>query len=158
MKPQEPIPHNYSIRGLNLIFLWSSLALLAVTALMVGYDYVRGWKWFQIEFMRMQQERIEQDIHTAETETSKAQLTALDRQVKQIENDIGRHRSQYVGAQKDLDSWEGIHYAADQDYRFAKARLDAQRHMPEASVVEKRRAAGQQQAEVERQDQHAAGL
>ena len=132
MKPQEPIPHNYSIGGLNLIFLWSSLALLAATVLMVGYDYVRGWKWFQIEFMRMQQERIEQDIHTAETETSKAQLTALDRQVKQIENDIARHRSQYVGAQKDLDSWEGIHYAADQDYRFAKARLDAQRYIAEA--------------------------
>ena len=32
MKPQEPIPHNYSIRGLNLIFALSSLGLLAVTA------------------------------------------------------------------------------------------------------------------------------
>src|SRR5438132_673536 len=158
MKPQEPIPHNYSIRGLNLIFLWSSLARLAVTGLMVGHDYIRGWKWFQIEFMRMQQERIEQDIHTAETETSKAQLTALDRQVKQIENDIARHRSQYVGAQKDLDSWEGIHYAADQDYRFAKARLDAQRYIAEASVVEKRRDAAQQQAEYKRQEQHVTDL
>ena len=29
--------------SLNMIFLWSSLGLLAVTGLMVGYDYIRGW-------------------------------------------------------------------------------------------------------------------
>src|SRR6266704_5142441 len=134
MKPQEPIPHNYSIGGLNLIFLWSSLALLAATALMVGYDYIRGWKWFQVEFMRMQQERIEQDMLTADKSTNKAQLADLDKLVRQSEDDIAAHRAQYMSAQKELDRWEGIHYAADEDYRFAKARLDAQRYIAEASV------------------------
>src|SRR5438128_9161134 len=158
MKPQEPIPHNYSIRGLNQIFLWSSLGLLAVTALMVGYDYIRGWKWFQIEFMRMQQERIEQDMRAADTATNKAQLADLDKQLRQSEIDIAQHRTQYLTAQKDLDTWEGIHYAADQDYRFAKARLDAQRYIAEAAVVEKRRDAAQQQAEYKRQEQHDTDL
>src|ERR1700751_5679537 len=139
MKPQEPIPHNYSIRGLNMIFLWSSLALLASTGIMVGYDYIRGWKWFQVEFMRMQQERIEQDMHAADTAANRAQLSDLDKQLRQSEIDIAAHRAQYVSAQKELDRWEGIHYAADEDYRFAKARLDAQRYIAEASVVEKRR-------------------
>src|SRR5437762_12512462 len=113
MKPQEPIPHNYSIRSLNWIFALSSIGLLAVTGIMVGYDYIRGWKWFQREFMRMQQERIEQDIKTEQQETNKAQLSELDRKMKQSEVDIAQHRSQYLLAQKDLDSWEGIHYAAD---------------------------------------------
>ena len=54
MKPQEPIPHNYSIATMNMIFAVSSLVLLAVTGGMVFYDYVRGWKWFQIEFNRLQ--------------------------------------------------------------------------------------------------------
>ena len=53
MKPQEPIPHNYAMRSLNWIFLWSSVVLLLVTVLIVGYDYLRGWKWFQLEFLRM---------------------------------------------------------------------------------------------------------
>ena len=75
MKPQEPIPHNYSMRSLNWIFLWSSVVLLGVTVLMVGYDYIRGWKWFQREFMRMQQERIEQDIQVEQASTNKAQPT-----------------------------------------------------------------------------------
>src|SRR5437588_3746678 len=158
MKPQEPIPHNYSIRGLNLIFLWSSLGLLAVTGLMVGYDYIRGWKWFQIQFMRMQQERIEQDIGAEQAKTNKVQLADLDRQVKQSELDIAAHRSQYVIAQKDLDRWEGIHYAADEDYRFAKARLDAQRYIAEASIVQKRSDAAAQQAEYKTQEQHVSDL
>jgi len=158
MKPQEPIPHNYSIRGLNLIFLWSSLGLLAVTALMVGYDYIRGWKWFQIEFMRMQRDRIEQELKAAEKDTNKAQLADLDRQLKQNEVDIAAHRSQYVLAQRDLDRWEGTHYAADEDYRFAKARLDAQRYLAELSTVQKRADAKQQMAEYRRQAKHLDDL
>ena len=47
MKPQEPIPHNYSMSKLNLIFATSALGLLLVTGGIVAYDYVRGWKWFQ---------------------------------------------------------------------------------------------------------------
>jgi cytochrome c2 len=158
MKPQEPIPHNYSIRRLNLIFALSSLVLLATTGLIVGYDYVRGWKWYQREFLRMQQERIESDIKAAEQETNKAQLAALDAQMKQADVDIAKHREQYTIAQKDLDSWEGQHYAADQDYRFAKATLDAQRYNAEISVVQHRADAAQQQAEYNRQAKHVNDL
>ena len=92
MKPQEPIPHNYSMRGLNLIFALSSIGLLMATGLIVGYDYVRGWKWFQREFMRMQQERIESDLRAAQLETNKTQLADLDRRVRENEVDIARHR------------------------------------------------------------------
>src|SRR3954453_16738995 len=49
---------------------------------------------------------------------------------------------------------EGDHYRADQDYRFAKANLDAQRYITEASVVQHRSDAAQQQAEYERQSAH----
>src|SRR5262245_17367337 len=124
MKPQEPIPHNYSIRSLNWIFALSSLGLLLVTGIMVGYDYVRGWKWFQREFMRMQRERIETDLKAAETAANRKQLADLDAKMRANEVEIARQRQQYLLAQKELDSWEGKHYGADQDYRFAKANLD----------------------------------
>ena len=88
MKPQEPIPHNYSIRRLNLIFALASIGLLMATGLTVGYDYVRGWKWFQREFMRMQTERIQQDIQVEQASTNKAQLADLDRQFRASEVEI----------------------------------------------------------------------
>src|SRR5947199_6471773 len=115
MKPQEPIPHNYSIRSLNWIFAVSSIGLLLTTGLMVGYDYIRGWKWFQREFMRMQEERIQGDLQAAQNAANKKQLAALDQQMRANEVEIARHRAQYLLAQKQLDSWEGKHYAADQD-------------------------------------------
>ncbi|HEV8432909.1 MAG TPA: hypothetical protein VGR95_05805, partial [Thermoanaerobaculia bacterium] len=136
MKPQEPIPHNYSMGRLNAIFAASALGLLVVTGIIVGYDYVRGWKWFQWEFLRIQQDRLESQLRSAKQEENKTQLAALDQQVKAQEQTIARHRAQYLLAQKDLDSWEGKHYAADEDYRFAKANLDAQRYELETAVTQ----------------------
>src|SRR5437762_12819622 len=105
MKPQEPIPHNYSIRSLNWIFALSSIGLLVVTGIMVGYDYIRGWKWFQREFMRMQQERIESDIRAAQTTANKKQLAALDQQMGANEMEVARARHQEVIGQNEVDSW-----------------------------------------------------
>src|ERR1043166_2125065 len=158
MKPQEPIPHNYSMRSLHWIFLWASVVLLGVTVLMVAYDYVRGWKWFQLEFLRMQRERIEADLKTAEAETNKKQLADLDAQLKSNEGELAKHRAAFIRAQKELDSWEGAHYGADEDYRFAKANLDAQRYIAETSIVQRRADAAAQQTEYKRQERHVNDL
>src|SRR4051795_9074729 len=107
MKPQEPIPHNYSMGRLNAIFAFSALGLLLVTGLIVMYDYVRGWKWFQYEFMRIQQERIEQNIKAEGDKQNKTQLANLDAQRKQQELEIAKNRNRYVIAQRELDAWEG---------------------------------------------------
>ena len=137
MKPQEPIPHNYPMSRLNAIFAISSLVLLAVTGGIVFYDYVRGWKWFQMEFMRLQRERIEQQLATKNDSEIQAKLAALDQETKDRQVEIARDRENLLLAQKELESWEGKHYAADQDYRFAKALLDAKRYELEASIVQK---------------------
>jgi cytochrome c2 len=156
MKPQEPIPHNYSMPKLNAIFAISSLVLLAVTGGMVFYDYVRGWKWFQIEFNRIQEERIKQELTALNDAETRKKLSDLDKELREGQVEIAKNRRNYVVAQKNLEDWEGKHYAADQDYRFAKAVLDAKRYELEASVVqhrhdehERRRAYDEQNAKVD---------
>ncbi|HUP44395.1 MAG TPA: c-type cytochrome, partial [Thermoanaerobaculia bacterium] len=138
MKPQEPIPHNYPMSRLNAIFAASSLVLLVTTGLIVGYDYVRGWKWFHIEFMKLQRERIEQELHAKNDEEMREKLAALDQEIKTRQVEIARDREDLVRAQKDLEDWEGKHYAADQDYRFAKALLDAKRYELESAIIQER--------------------
>jgi cytochrome c2 len=145
VKPQEPIPHNYSMRKLNLIFALTSLGLLAVTGLMVGYDYIRGWKWFQLEFNRIQEERIEQELKAKNDPATRAKLAELDKEMREGQIAIAKKRDAYLEAQKVLDEWEGKHYAADQDYRFTKATLDAQRYVTELSVVQHRSDVREQQ-------------
>src|SRR6476469_2141153 len=138
MKPQEPIPHNYAMSRLNAIFAFSAILLLLSTGLTVFYDYVRGWKWFQVEFMRLQSERIQQELKVADDAATRQKLADLDKRMKDQQVEIAKHRDEYVAAQKELDLWEGRHYAADQDYRFAKARLDAQRYITESATVQNR--------------------
>ncbi|MGZ5442093.1 MAG: c-type cytochrome [Thermoanaerobaculia bacterium] len=147
MKPQEPIPHNYPMRKLNLIFALTSLGLLATTGAMVFYDYVRGWKWFQLEFNRIQEKRIEQQLRTANDAELRRELAALDREMRDGQREVARQRNEYVAAQKLLEEWEGRHYAADQDYRFAKALLDAKRYEVEAAHVQHRPDEEQKQRE-----------
>jgi len=149
MKPQEPIPHNYSMRKLNLIFALTSLGLLATTGAMVFYDYVRGWKWFQLEFNRIQEERIQQQIEVANDAETREALAALDKEMREGQVEVARQRNAYVEAQKALDDWEGRHYAADQDYRFAKALLDAKRYEFEAAHVQHRPDEAQKKREYE---------
>lgn len=149
MKPQEPIPHNYSMRRLNLIFALTSLGLLAVTGAMVFYDYVRGWKWFQLEFNRMQQERIDAALREKNDAELKKQLDALEKERREGQVEVARQRADYVEAQKVLDEWEGKHYAADQDYRFAKALMDAKRYEVEAAETQHRGDPKQKKREFE---------
>ncbi|MEO8381908.1 MAG: c-type cytochrome [Acidobacteriota bacterium] len=149
MKPQEPIPHNYPMRKLNLIFALTSLGLLAVTGAMVFYDYVRGWKWFQIEFNRIQQERIEGELRAQNSGETLAKLAALDKELRAGELELARHRDAYQAAQRDLDMWNGRHYAADQNYRFTKALLDAKRYEVEAAIVQRRPDRNQKQREFD---------
>lgn len=145
MKPQEPIPHNYPMRKLNLIFALTSLGLLLTTGAMVGYDYVRGWKWFQLEFNRLQEERINQELKATDSAETRKKLADLDKQIRAGQVELAAHRDHYVEAQKRLDEWEGKHYAADQDYRFAKAVLDAKRYEVEAAIVQHRSDRAQKQ-------------
>src|SRR5712691_6234297 len=158
MKPQEPIPHNYAMSRLNAIFAFSAILLLVTTGLTVFYDYVRGWKWFQVEFMRLQGDRIQQELKAADDAATRQKLADLDRHMREQQIEIAKHRDEYVAAQKELDVREGRHYAADQDFRFAKARLDAQRYITETSIVEHRADAREQEAEYVRQQQHLADL
>ena len=128
---------------------------------MVGYDYIRGWKWFQLEFMRMQQERIVQEMQVAEVGgRTRKQLADLDAQErKNSSSSIAAHRDQYLAAQKDARrDGKGCTTPPTRTTASPRPKLDAQRYITEASVVQHRSDAAQQQAEYERQAAHVDDL
>lgn len=149
MKPQEPIPHNYSMGKLNLVFALTSILLLVSTGAMVFYDYVRGWKWFQLEFNRVQQDRIDQELSAKYDADTRKRIAELDREMREGQAEVAKRRGEYIEAQKQLEDWEGKHYAADQDYRFAKAVLDAKRYELEAAIVQHRHDQEEKQREYD---------
>ena len=158
MKPQEPIPHNYSIAKLNKIFAMSSIALLIVTGAMVMYDYARGWKRFQLTFLRLQEQKIRADLRAARDAQDRAEIARLDREIKEQERAIAARREEFLQAEGDLESWEGRHYAADQNYRFAKATLDAMRYDAELATQQRRRGWEAQQRAYQEQSRRVEDL
>ncbi|HUF16854.1 MAG TPA: c-type cytochrome [Thermoanaerobaculia bacterium] len=151
MKPQEPIPHNYSIAKLNKIFAISSIALLMGTGAMVVYDYVRGWKRFQLTFLQLQEQKIRADLRAARDSQDRAELARLDSEFREQEIAIAARREEFRRAEQDLETWEGRHYAADQNYRFAKATLDAMRYDAELAAQQRRRGWENQQRAYQEQ-------
>lgn len=151
MKPQEPIPHSYSMAKLNKIFAISSLVLLFLTFAMVGYDYSRGWKKFQLGFLQLQQDRIEQELRAAKKDQSQAEFKKIDDEIRQQELEIAKQRVAYRDAQRSFNEWEGRHYAADQDFRFAKAVLDAMRYDAEVAAQQHRKDAASRKKTYEDQ-------
>lgn len=139
MKPQEPIPHNYRMETLNKIFAFSALALLLITGAVVFYDYARGWKRFQLEFQRIQAQRVRGELTAAEKAQNRAEIRRLDQEVQLAEQEIAAQRRDFRAAQRRLEDWNGKLYAADQDYRFTKAILDAVRYDAEVAKQQKRR-------------------
>jgi len=75
---------------LNAIFAFWAILLLVSTGLTVFYYYVRGWKFFQAEFMRIQSDRIEQELKVANDATTKAKLADLDRIYAMLKEKPGR--------------------------------------------------------------------
>jgi mono/diheme cytochrome c family protein len=158
MKPQEPIPHNYSIATLNKIFAVSALGLLAITGALVVYDYLKGWKRFQFVFLQVQEQRIRQDLRAARDAQDRAEITKLHEERRAEEVQLARDREEYRRARQLFESWEGRHYAADQDFRFAKAVLDAMRYEAEVARQQKRRGWEQKEQEFRVQNDRVEQL
>ena len=76
----------------------SPARLLAGTGLMVGYDYIRGWKWFQLEFNRIQEERIEQELKAKDDPATRAKLAEFDREMREGQVVIAKKRDAYLEA------------------------------------------------------------
>ena len=55
---------HYNILKLNRVFAISSLVFFAVWILVFVYDFQRPWKKYQIEFRKLEIEKIRQDLST----------------------------------------------------------------------------------------------
>src|SRR5688572_14216980 len=122
---------------LNVLFALTSIALLITLSLMIWYDYAREWKKHQVAF------------NDLELTLTKSQVGALDKQVgdrlRAIEAELkaGEQESQQNAAaireaerrQDHLQRAEW--YAADQDFRFTKAKIDVARYEYDESVHKK---------------------
>jgi cytochrome c2 len=119
---------------LNLLFGVSSIVLLFTTALMIWDDYDREWRHHQIEFNKLEMAETRQLIATAEDGVDATRRGELEGQLTEGREEVRQRRDEVQAAEDALRSLGGEWYAADQDYRFTKARIDVARYEYDEAV------------------------
>jgi len=119
---------------LNLVFAVSSIALLVTLALMIWKDYAREWKPYQIAFNKLEIARTQQLVQEAENDVDAQKRQALEAQLQKGRQEVAQNRDAVRAAQSEVDGLHAEWYAADQNFRFTKARIDVARYAYDEAV------------------------
>jgi len=119
---------------LNVLFALSSLGLLVTTGLMVWADYDREWRQYQIEFGRLRVELTREQIEKALSPEDAQRLREIEAQLARGRKEAEAQRDEIRKIQAEIDALQAEWYAADQEYRFTKAKLDVARYELDEAV------------------------
>jgi cytochrome c2 len=119
---------------LNVLFALSSLGLLATTGLMVWADYDREWRQHQVEFGRLRVELTKEQIEKALSPEDAQRLREIEAKLVRGREEAEAQRDEIRKVQAEIDELQAEWYAADQDYRFTKAKLDVARYELDEAV------------------------
>jgi cytochrome c2 len=121
---------------LNLVFALSSLALLVTLSLMIWFDYAREWKKHQIAFMDLEQKLTREQIDAADKKSGE-RLAAINAELQKGEQEASANAQAIEASRAKLAALDAEWYAADQDFRFTKAKIDVVRYEYDEAVHKK---------------------
>ncbi len=149
-------------RRLNVLFALSSLGLLLTVVVMVRADYDREWRQYQLEFNRRRVALTQEEIEKAVSPEDARRLSEVEAELARGREAASAKRDEIRKVQAEIDALQGQWYAADQEYRFTKAKLDVARYELD-EAVHVRSASAQKKREVargleRRWEQHRLGV
>ena len=127
----------YEVILLHKWFAISSLLLFIITVAMVMVDYSREWKKYQRDFVRLQIQRTQRDIQQASSSLDRTKFQQLQQQLQQTRGQQQQNEAQIEKIQKQLSDLDARYYAADENYRFAKAVYDSEKYGYEEAAAYK---------------------
>jgi mono/diheme cytochrome c family protein len=133
--PAEPIDHHYNIPRLNRVFFVSGVLLAVVFVGMVIADYSRGWKTLQRSFMRLDAKMTREATKVAREKAYGEERDKLRTALAADREQVEAHKRDLARAEARLKKLAPRLYAADQDYKFAKASFDAERYKYEDALA-----------------------
>jgi len=116
---------HYNILKLNRTFAISSLVFFAVWILVFVYDFQRPWKKYQIEFRKLEIEKIRQDLYTESAALEKnSNYNQLVEELSAAEKKLTDRQNELDEIVQQLEILDAELYKNNQLYQFAKADLD----------------------------------
>ena len=125
---------HYNILKLNRTFAISSLVFFAVWILVFVYDFQRPWKKYQIEFRKLEIEKIRQDLYTESAALEKnSNYNQLVEELSAAEKKLTVRQNELDEIVLQLEILDAELYKNNQLYQFAKADLDVLKYEYEKS-------------------------
>src|ERR1700674_2296364 len=135
--PAEPIDHHYNIPRLNRVFFISGLVLAVVFVGMVIADYSRDWKSLQRSFLRLDAKKTREAARVAREKAYGEERDRLRQDLSAARKEIDAHKRNLARLEAKRKKLDPQLYAADQDYKIAKASFDAERYKYEDTLANK---------------------
>ena len=125
---------HYNILKLNRTFAISSLVFFAVWILVFVYDFQRPWKKYQIEFRKLEIEKIRQDLYAESAALEKnSDYNQLVEELSAAEKKLTVRQNELDEIVQQLEILDAELYKNNQLYQFAKADLDVLKYEYEKS-------------------------
>ena len=143
----------YNVLKLNKWFALSSILFTAFWILVFADDINRPWKKYQIDFRKIEIEKIKLDIESEDTALQdnnnyKVLINSLDKS----KNDLQLESAKVDKINSELSLLEVELYRHNQNFQFSKADMDAQRYKYEEALFGHGNVAGIGQAIQEQKD------
>jgi mono/diheme cytochrome c family protein len=148
--PAEPIDHHYNIPRLNRVFFISGLVLAVVFIGMVIADYSRDWKSLQRSFLRLDAKKTREATRAAREKAYGEERDRLRQDLAAARKEINTHKKSLARLEARRKKLDPQLYAADQDYKFAKASFDAERYKYEDTLANKPKASASAKKDLDR--------
>jgi mono/diheme cytochrome c family protein len=133
--PAEPIDHHYNIPRLNRVFAATGIVLTVVFIAMVVEDYARPWKRIQRAFTKIEARKARENALEARRNVLGEEGKRLRAELAQANRELTSHRSELRRLDAKLEELNPKIYLADQQFKFTKASLDAQRYKYENALA-----------------------
>ncbi|MDQ5858300.1 MAG: c-type cytochrome, partial [Acidobacteriota bacterium] len=133
--PAEPIDHHYNIPRLNRVFAYTGIILTIVFIAMVVEDYARPWKRIQRAFTKIEARKAREGALEARSKALGEEGKRLRAELALANKELAVHRSELRRLDAKLEELEPKIYLADQQFKFTKASLDAQRYKYENALA-----------------------
>jgi cytochrome c2 len=101
---------------------------------MVWADYSREWRQYQVEFNRLKVELTQVQIDEALSPEDAERLSEIEAELARGREEAAEQRDEIEAVEADVNRLQAEWYAADQDYRFTKAKLDVARYELDEAV------------------------
>src|SRR6185436_7593125 len=122
---------------LNVLFALTSIALLVTLSLMIWFDYAREWKKHQVAFNDLELKLTKTQVDALDKQVGE-RLRAIEAELKTGEQEAQQGAAAIREAERRADHLQRAEwYAADQNFRFTKAKIDVARYEYDESVHKK---------------------